>query len=106
MTVPVIVEKWNNATMSFVMPAGVSLDDTFTDVTSVKITTLAWWLYAVKKFSWGMSASRDDEMIDALLWDLSRDGFEVTGAIRTATYDGPFIPWPLRRNEVWVGIEG
>ncbi len=39
-----------------------------------------------------------------LLAALERDGVEVTGSPQAAVYNGPFVPAPLRHNEVLVPV--
>jgi effector-binding domain-containing protein len=56
------------------------------------------------------SGRADDDMFETQEAELQRwlkaQGYTVTGTATLAYYDDPFVPGPLRRNEVIVPVEG
>lgn len=64
---------------------------------------------AASRYRGGRGEARFNRATARLLSALERDGVEVTGPAQAAVYDGPFVPPPLRRNEVlvpvaWLGV--
>lgn len=59
---------------------------------------------AASQYRGGRGEARFDRAAARLVSALERDGVEVTGPPQAAVYDGPFVPPPLRRNEVLVPI--
>jgi len=61
---------------------------------------------AVLRYSgrWTEARYRDAErqLVD---W-ITRKGLKATGASIYARYNAPFVPWPLRRNEVLIPVTG
>ena len=58
--------------------------------------------------AWRYRGNRDEKRYlrskKALLDALDRDAITVVGSAASAVYDGPFVPAPLRRNEVLVPV--
>ena len=72
---------------------------------SVDIVRLPGGPYAALRYRGGRGEGRFRRAADQLLSALRRDGIEVTGRPEAAVYDGPFVPRPIRRNEVLVPVE-
>ncbi len=60
--------------------------------------------YAAARYRGGRGEARFRRAAADLLAALARDGIEVTGEPEAAVYDGPFVPAPIRRNEVLVPV--
>jgi hypothetical protein len=60
--------------------------------------------FAATRYRGGRGEARFRRAVADLLSDLARDGVEITGDPEAAVYDGPFVPAPLRRNEVLVPV--
>lgn len=60
--------------------------------------------YAALRYRGNRDERRFRRAEHRLLQRLDRTGIEVTGRAIRAVYDGPFVPPPLRRNEVLVPI--
>jgi hypothetical protein len=92
--------------VAFVMPAGftratlpVPLDP------AIEIREIPARLLAVWRYSGRWTESRYREMEQALRSALASRGLRATGTPVFARYDAPFIPWPLRRNEVLIPVD-
>jgi hypothetical protein len=60
--------------------------------------------YAALRYRGGRGEGRFNRAAEQLLSALERDGVEVSGPREAAAYDGPFVPAPIRRNEVLVPV--
>lgn len=60
--------------------------------------------FAAARYRGGRGEARFRRAAEDLLTALARDGVEVVGAPEAAVYDGPFVPAPIRRNEVLVPV--
>lgn len=60
--------------------------------------------YAAVRYRGGRGEARFRRNATDLLEALARDGVTVTGEPEAAVYDGPFVPAPMRRNEVLVPV--
>lgn len=96
-------ETW---TVAFVMP------DKWTKETlpkpnnsDVTIREVASELIASIKFSGrGRESSHVKKQVLLEQW-LARKGYAAIGEPRYAGYDAPWVPWPMRRNEVLIQVE-
>lgn len=61
--------------------------------------------YAAAGYRGGRGERRYRKAESSLLSAIERDGIRVRGTPEAAVYDGPFVPAPLRRNEVLVAID-
>ncbi len=59
---------------------------------------------AVIRYSGTWSQARYDEHLDRLRQVIGRAGLTATGEPVWARYNGPFTPWFLRRNEIWLPV--
>lgn len=74
------------------------MDDTVT------ITDVPGGFYAASRYRGNRDEARYRRAEQNLLKRLGNVGIEVTGHPVRAVYDGPFVPPPLRRNEVLVRV--
>lgn len=109
MTAPIIVDQDGNSsnwTMSFVLPREFSFDTaprpTNPDVTLSKITDLE---VAVIKFSGVLNNENAQKHREQLESWISKNGYKVTGAYKTAGYNPPWTLPNMRRNEVLIPVE-
>ncbi len=102
MTAPVISDE---RTMSFVMPAGTTREETPDPADSrVRIKVIPARDIAVLRFS-GYAPSEDvDAETSRLLEGLKNNGVVTTGQPFLMRYDSPWTPGFLRRNEVAIEI--
>ena len=59
---------------------------------------------AVYRFSGRASNQRERRAIDALRKWIEREGLDTRGPATVAYYDAPWLPGPLRRNEVMFRV--
>ncbi len=71
---------------------------------SVMVARVPGGHYAAARYRGGRGEGRFRRAAAELLEALARDGIEVTGEPEAAVYDGPFVPAPMRRNEVLVPV--
>jgi hypothetical protein len=103
MTAPVV----SNATsMSFVMPAGTTREETPDPLDSrVRIVTLPERDVAVIRFT-GYASPQEVDAVTLRLQDgLKTAGIETVGQPFLMRYDTPWMPGFLRRNEVGIEIK-
>jgi effector-binding domain-containing protein len=91
--------------VSFVMPDDVTIDTVPSPRNSdVVIREVPEEYAAVARFSGRWSSSTYRLQVTRLLRAVSEAGLEVTGAVRFARFDPPWMPWFRRRNEVVVPV--
>lgn len=71
---------------------------------SVAVVRVPGGRYAAARYRGGRGEARFRRAAADLLSALARDGVEVTGDPEAAVYDGPFVPAPIRRNEVLIPV--
>lgn len=109
MTAPVICDADPDADNDgwrtrFVMPAKYGVDDLPSESPGMAIAKLAARKVAVLRFS---GTPDDEELIakkGALLEWIEANALEVAGPAEFAFYNSPFIPGPIRRNEIWIPV--
>ncbi|MFM6968682.1 MAG: SOUL family heme-binding protein [Microbacteriaceae bacterium] len=107
MTAPVVQEPaiGGSWTVSFVMPAGMTLETLPRPAgTPVSLREVPAETAAVLKFSGYTSAARVSEKEAQLRSVLAEYGVTATGPVRIARFDPPWKPGFLRRNEVMLPI--
>lgn len=106
MTSPVIQESTNDSqVVSFVMPAGMILDDMPLPTNSkVSLRQLPEQLVAVSKFTGRWTEAAYDRQLAQLKQQLNVNGITETGSPRFARFDPPWTPWFMRRNEIQIPI--
>lgn len=91
--------------VQFVLPRGVSLAaapeplDPRVQLREVPASRLA-----VIRYSGTWSQANYDEHLAKLRTVLTQAGVQTRGGPVLARYNGPFTPWFLRRNEIWLGL--
>ena len=107
MTSPVIQEALGNENVvSFVMPAGMTLDNLPLPTNSrVSLRALPEQLVAVAKFSGRWTEANYLKQLNKLSEQIALHGFTQIGNPRFARFDPPWTPWFMRRNEIQIPIE-
>ena len=106
MTSPVIQESSNNLQIvSFVMPAGMTLDDLPLPTNSkVSLREISEQLVAVARFTGRWTESAYERQLAQLRQQLDDNGMTEIGPPRYARFDPPWTPSFLRRNEIQIPI--
>jgi hypothetical protein len=114
MTTPVFMENDKEASavqMGFVMPKDMAVEDVPTPTgEGVDVRKRAGGRFAVVRFS-GQLTTKSAKESEAKLrtWmatkGLVADDTDESSGVETAGYDPPFIPGPLRRNEVLIRLK-
>lgn len=93
------------STYAFVMEKKFSLE-TLPEPTDprIRLQKRTQRIMAVRRYSGRWTESSYNKHRDQLLSSLDAAEIEVIGAPVWARYDAPFMPWPLRRNEVMFEI--
>jgi len=106
MTSPVIQESSNNLQIvSFVMPAGMTIDDMPLPTNSkVSLRQMPEQLVAVSKFTGRWTESAYERQLAQLRQQLDQDDMTEIGPPRYARFDPPWTPSFLRRNEIQIPI--
>ena len=107
MTAPVAQRKDGDRwTVSFTMPEGESLASLPTpDDPRVQLRMRSPETVAVVRFSGRWTSDRMEQRAAALReWVVSRR-LRTSGAAEVNRYDPPFMPWFMRRNEVWLNVD-
>ena len=107
MTVPVFSGGSREAgTMSFLVPEEVAKEGP-PEATNAEVTLdrMNGGRFAVYRFSGGWSAERRDVAKRKLNDWISTESLRATDEVLVASYDPPFTPAFLRRNEILVRLE-
>ena len=106
MTSPVIQESSNELQIvSFVMPAGMTLDDLPLPTNSqVTLRQMPEQLIAVTRFTGRWTETGYDRQLAQLRQQLDQNGMTEIGPPRYARFDPPWTPTFLRRNEIQIPI--
>lgn len=91
-------------TVSFIMPAGMALEDLPEAGADVRLEELPQRRMAVYRFSGRWSDGRFAEAVEALEGWMAVQGLEAAGAPEYAYYNDPFTPAFMRRNEVMIQL--
>lgn len=70
----------------------------------VKLREIPGHKVAVYSYSGTWSESRYQAKLELFLSELKKNGIQKKGEPVFARYNPPFMPWFLRRNEIWVEI--
>jgi SOUL heme-binding protein len=92
--------------IQFTMPRKWTLD-TLPEPQDGRVTLLAvpTRTVAVRRYRGGWSQGRYEEELAALRQALQRAGRVTRGEPVWARYSPPWIPWFLRRNEIWLTVD-
>lgn len=113
MTAPVIQQSsqstrlkvWDEHTVSFVMPADMTIADTPAPNDShVTVRQTSDQLVAALRFSGRMSVNNFETNTRKLQEFLLRDGYLQSDVARIARFNAPWTPGFLRRNEIQIPV--
>lgn len=106
MTAPVgQTETASGFMVSFTMPAGSTLANLPKPLDErVSLRELEPTRVAVVRFRGSWSEEHMAERTEALRRWIEQQGLSVAGEPEVNRYDPPFVPWFLRRNEVWIPV--
>ena len=106
MTSPVIQESINELQIvSFVMPAGMTLDDLPLPTNSkVTLRQMPEQLVAISRFTGRWTESAYERQLAQLRQELIQNGMTEISPPRYARFDPPWTPSFLRRNEIQIPI--
>ena len=108
MTAPVTQSAGKDGTaMRFFLPASYTMDTApVPSDDRVKLVLVRGGIYAVHRYSGRSSVKNFNDAAKTLFDALRREGITAVGVPIKATYNGPFTPFFLRRNEAMVRIDG
>ncbi len=94
-------------TVSFTMPAGETLA-TLPEPTDARVTLreVPSTRVGVVKFGGRWTNDNFATHAELLRSRLSMRGLRASGEVEVNRYDPPWTPWFMRRNEVWVTLDG
>jgi hypothetical protein len=91
--------------MQFILPRAYDLETApLPSDPRVQVVGLPAERLAVRRYSGRSTEAGFERERDVLLALLAADGVQVAGPARFAVYNGPFVPWFARRNEVMVPV--
>ena len=107
MTAPVAQEEVNSdRVMRFFLPTQFTMEDAPRPTSdAVRLVIVKGKTYAVMRYSGRSSDQNFIRNAHKLIKALQRDGVQASGDPIKATFNGPFMPFFLRRNEVMLPIE-
>jgi hypothetical protein len=109
MTAPVKMSGTGTAdeyNIQFVMPRELKKEDLPQPKNQdLKILSIPKKLMAVHRYSGTWSRERFLEHQQILLTQIKSHGYQPVSEAIFARYNPPFIPWFLRRNEVWIEVQ-
>lgn len=106
MTAPVTQEPSSDGwTVSFIMPAGRTVDDLPLPAGDVRLENVEPRLMAAVRFSGRWSDKRFNEQSQRLSDWVAQQGMTIVGDMEFAYYNDPFTPAFMRRNEVMVEVK-
>jgi len=93
--------------VQFVLPRGVTLATAPEPIDPrVQLREVPASVVAVIRYSGFWSQANYDEHLERLQAALRDAKIAWTGEPTLSRYNGPMTPWFLRRNEIWVAVEG
>lgn len=106
MTAPVSQTKSSEGFLvQFTMPSSYTMETIPEPNDSrVKLREIPERRVAVYSYSGTWSESRYKEKLEIFLSELTKKGVQTKGEALFARYNPPFMPWFLRRNEIWLEI--
>lgn len=106
MTAPVTQQPAGGGyVVQFVMPARFTLATLPEPVDpAVRLREMPGGRYAVIRYSGFWSDSNYREHLEALQRAVAAAGLATTGEPVYARYDAPYVPWFMRRNEIWLRL--
>lgn len=93
--------------VQFVLPREVGLDRAPEPLDArVRLREVPPHRLAAIRFSGFWSAANYDEQLTQLRAALAAAGLRASGEPVYSRFDAPWTPWFLRRNEIWLAVEG
>jgi hypothetical protein len=107
MTAPVTQRATSSGQLvQFVLPREVTLDRAPEPLDArVKLREVPTRRVAVIRFSWRWSDANYNQYLAKLQQTLQSANESWLGEPVYARYDAPFVPWFMRRNEIWLSVE-
>jgi effector-binding domain-containing protein len=109
MTAPVAqrpVEAGAGFTVQFMMPSSYTLDTLPLPVDArVRLKEVPAMRIVAITYSGTWSQANYQEHLDRLKDAVAKAGLQVEGEPVYARYDAPFMPWFMRRNEIWFALK-
>jgi hypothetical protein len=92
--------------VQFAMPARFTLATLPEPVDpAVRLREVPGGRYAVLRYSGSWSESNYREHLEQLQRAVAKAGLRTVGEPVYARYDAPYVPWFMRRNEIWLRLE-
>ena len=92
--------------IQFRMPEGFTLDTLPEPLDArVKLREVVPGRLAVIRYSGTWSEANYDEHLQKLQQAVAAAGLRTTGNPIYSRYNAPFVPWFLRRNEIWLKVD-
>jgi hypothetical protein len=106
MTAPVTqTPEGSGFVVQFTMPAAYTLETLPTPVDEqVRLREVPAARYAVIRFSGLWSQGNYDRHLLKLTQGMAEQQLQAAGSPIYARYNAPFVPWFLRRNEIWMPL--
>jgi len=106
MTAPVMqTPEGSGFVVQFTMPAVYTLDTLPTPIDGqVRLREVPAASYAVIRFSGLWSQGNYDRHLLKLTQAMAEQKLQAAGPPVYARYNAPFVPWFLRRNEIWIRL--
>jgi SOUL heme-binding protein len=106
MTAPVTQAAANGGyVVQFTMPGEYTLETLPEPLDpQVKLKEVSRGRVAVIRYSGTWSERNYKEHLDKLERDVEAAGLRTTGSPIYSRYDAPFVPWFMRRNEIWLKL--
>ena len=92
--------------IQFTMPAEFTLDSLPEPLDpQVRLKEVPGGLFAVIRYSGTWSEANYSEHLAELRQGVEAAGIRTRGEPIYSRYDAPFVPWFMRRNEIWLQVE-
>jgi len=91
--------------IQFKMPASYTLESLPEPLDArIKLKVLPGGRFAVIRYSGSWSESNYSTHLERLNAGVAAAGLTTTGAPIYSRYNAPFVPWFMRRNEIWLSL--
>ncbi|WP_374475860.1 heme-binding protein [Zoogloea sp.] len=91
--------------IQFKMPASYTLESLPEPLDArIKLKVLPGGRFAVIRYSGSWSESNYSTHLERLNAGVTAAGLTTTGAPIYSRYNAPFVPWFMRRNEIWLSL--
>ena len=91
--------------VQFVMPSEYTLETLPEPLDpQVRLKGVSGGRYAVIRYSGSWSDDNYKEHLEKLARGVEAAGLRTTGSPIYSRYDAPYVPWFMRRNEIWIRL--